>query len=194
MIIPLNELHFFQVLYGITLEISIIIFRCVILCLDFILTCVELRFCLSWFLNINPYFEPFLTLWAFTHPFMWAGRNLYPRFLGLNMTAIVNYRIIGFTRSKCEELLLFQQSTLTTLDEPNLPQPLKELDEFTDALLQTIDQSLFSPEVLQTSLIDIVENVFSNQTNSILDLTPHFLVGEINIHHLDVNIILNLIN
>ena len=48
----------------------------------------------SLLLSINPYFEPFLTLWAWTNPVFTFGRTLYPKFFGLDLTPIVNYKIL----------------------------------------------------------------------------------------------------
>ena len=57
---------------------------------------VEFRYVVGWFLNINPYFEPFLTLWAWTNPVFTFGRTLYPKFFGLDLTPIVNYKILQY--------------------------------------------------------------------------------------------------
>ena len=56
----------------------------------------ELRIMIQMFLNINPYFEPFLTLWAWTNPVFTFGRTLYPKFFGLDLTPIVNYKILQY--------------------------------------------------------------------------------------------------
>lgn len=55
---------------------------------------VELRFLIQWFLNINPYFEPFQTLWVITNPFFNFGRALYPKILGFDLTPMINYKIL----------------------------------------------------------------------------------------------------
>lgn len=62
--------------------------------LDFVLTCMQLRFTISFFLNINPYFEPFLSLWSFTNPIVWGGRRYYPRFFGADFTPLINLTLI----------------------------------------------------------------------------------------------------
>lgn len=55
---------------------------------------VELRFLIQWFLNINPYFEPFQTLWVITNPFFNFGRALYPKLLGFDLTPMINYKVL----------------------------------------------------------------------------------------------------
>ena len=62
--------------------------------LHFYCTIVEIRFISHWFLNINPYCEPFSTLWAITNPAFKFGRGLYPRFFGMDFTPIINLQII----------------------------------------------------------------------------------------------------
>lgn len=55
---------------------------------------LELRFLVQWFLNINPYFEPFQTLWFVTNPILTFGRPFYPKLLGLDITPMINYRLL----------------------------------------------------------------------------------------------------
>ena len=47
-----------------------------------LLIATELRLTFGMFLQINPYFEPFATLWTFTDPVLNFGRLFYPRVLG----------------------------------------------------------------------------------------------------------------
>ena len=42
----------------------------------------ELRLTFGMFLQINPYFEPFATLWIFTNPVLNFGRLFYSTVLG----------------------------------------------------------------------------------------------------------------
>jgi len=73
--------------------------------IDFVIICLELRFCISWFLNINPYFEPILSLWAFTSPIMWFGKAFYPRIFGLQLAPMINYRALQFIQQNLDRIL-----------------------------------------------------------------------------------------
>jgi hypothetical protein len=73
--------------------------------IDFVIICLELRFCISWFLNINPYFEPFLSLWAFTSPIMWFGKGFYPRIFGLQLAPMINYRALQFIQQNLDRIV-----------------------------------------------------------------------------------------
>ena len=64
--------------------------------LNILIVAVEVRFLVNWFLNINPYFEPFLSLWAWTNPVFCFGRSLYPKVLGIDVTPLVNYRVLAW--------------------------------------------------------------------------------------------------
>jgi|TARA_B110000503_G_scaffold121573_1_gene185276 uncharacterized protein YggT (Ycf19 family) len=64
--------------------------------LNILIVAVEIRFLVNWFLNINPYFEPFLSLWAWTNPVFCFGRSLYPKVLGIDVTPLINYRILAW--------------------------------------------------------------------------------------------------
>jgi YggT family protein len=72
--------------------------------LDFYLTCIELRFCISWFLNINPYFEPFNTLWEWTDPFFNFGRGMFPRIFMMDFSSVISYQILASIREACDRI------------------------------------------------------------------------------------------
>ena len=55
---------------------------------------VELRFLLNWFLNINPYFEPFLSLWLWTNPVFCFGRSFYPKIFGWDPAPLINFQVL----------------------------------------------------------------------------------------------------
>ena len=63
--------------------------------LNFYLILLELRFLTQWFLNINPYFEPFLTMWEVTNPMYQFGRKLYPKVFGFELGYIVNFKLLS---------------------------------------------------------------------------------------------------
>ena len=72
--------------------------------LNVYIVAVEVRFLTQWFLNINPYFEPFLTLWNFTNPVFIFGRRLYPKVLGIDLAPIINFKILAFLIGAVEPL------------------------------------------------------------------------------------------
>ena len=65
---------------------------------------VECRYIVGWFLNLNPYFEPFQTLWTWTNPVFTFGRSLYPKFFGLDLTPIINYRLLQMVEKEFDKL------------------------------------------------------------------------------------------
>ena len=65
---------------------------------------VECRYIVGWFLNLNPYFEPFQTLWTWTNPVFTFGRSLYPKFFGLDLTPIINYRLLQIVEKEFDKL------------------------------------------------------------------------------------------
>jgi hypothetical protein len=100
----------------------------ILIFIDFALTCLELRILVSWFLNINPFFFPFYPLWIFTDPFMWGGKGLWPRIFGMDITSMINFRMIAFIRQKLEYFVFYQQSHKMGIDENDLA--LNSLNEF----------------------------------------------------------------
>ena len=60
-----------------------------------LLLAAELRLALGMFLQVNPYFEPFATLWTFTDPLLNFGRMYYPRVLGFDTAPWVNMGALG---------------------------------------------------------------------------------------------------
>jgi uncharacterized protein YggT (Ycf19 family) len=73
-------------------EIALLIW----LWLNVYLVAVEMRFLVQWFLSVNPYFEPTATLWRLTSPVFMFGRRLYPKILGLDVTPMINFKILNF--------------------------------------------------------------------------------------------------
>lgn len=57
---------------------------------------VDFRILISWFLNINPYCQPYLSLWEFTNPVMYWGRNIYPRIFGIEIAFMINLQILNY--------------------------------------------------------------------------------------------------
>ena len=63
--------------------------------LTILLLSAELRLALGMFLQVNPYFEPFATLWTFTDPLLNFGRMFYPRVLGFDTAPWVNMAAVA---------------------------------------------------------------------------------------------------
>ena len=55
---------------------------------------VELRFLIAYLLFINPYYQPFLTLWMWTTPVFNGGRKYYPKIIAVDLCPLVNYAIL----------------------------------------------------------------------------------------------------
>ena len=60
-----------------------------------VLSC-ELRIGLSMFLQLNPYYEPFATLWTFTDPVFNFGRLYYPKILGFDLCPWLNMMFLNY--------------------------------------------------------------------------------------------------
>ena len=73
--------------------------------LQFLIILVEIRYLTNWFLNVNPFFEPFVTLWTWTNPIFNFGRRWYPRIFGLDITPIINYKALNAVLQICDDLL-----------------------------------------------------------------------------------------
>jgi hypothetical protein len=128
--------------------------------LDFVSISIELRICISFFLVINPYFEPFLTLWTFTDPFMWSGRGAYPRIFGMDITSMINYQLLNKLRSSLEYFLYYQRSHRLGIDEADL----------------TSDDLKVIHEFIQLHKDSQIENFLSQETfNQFLTESAHFL-------------------
>ena len=95
--------------------------------LDFYLTCIELRFCISWFLNINPYFEPLNTLWGWTDPFFNFGRERYPKVFMMDFSSVINYQILASIREGCDRVFYMHK---TYIGEPLSPEIVKFLENY----------------------------------------------------------------
>lgn len=105
--------------------------------LTILLLSAELRLALGMFLQVNPYFEPFATLWTFTDPLLNFGRMYYPRVLGFDTAPWVNMGALGqlvtildlyvfgpneMRASNASEPIIKPDSTILEDDElPDLP-------------------------------------------------------------------------
>ncbi len=97
--------------------------------IDFFLFAIELRYCISWFLNVNPYFEPLFSLWCFTEPVFTLGKDVYPRLFGFQFAALINFRLLGIVQKILDQYVKTSRSnrmheffiSQTKADNLNLP-------------------------------------------------------------------------
>ena len=54
------------------------------------------------FLQINPYFEPFATLWTFTDPVLNFGRLFYPKVMGWDTAPVANMALLNQLTAKLD--------------------------------------------------------------------------------------------
>ena len=88
-------------------SLSQFFFSSAYIALQFLIILVEIRYLTNWFLNVNPFFEPFVTLWAWTNPVFNFGRRWYPRIFGLDITPIINYKALNTILQIVEDLAGF---------------------------------------------------------------------------------------
>jgi len=61
---------------------------------------VEFRFLMNWFLNVNPFYEPFLSLWLWTNPIFCFGRSFYPKIFSWEPAPLINFQILYLIQAK----------------------------------------------------------------------------------------------
>ena len=67
---------------------------------NFYIIAVELRFLLNWFLNVNTFYEPFLSLWLWTNPIFCFGRSFYPKVFSWEPAPLINFQILYLIQAK----------------------------------------------------------------------------------------------
>ena len=87
-------------------EIYYVLLCCMRTFLEVFTFAVDIRILISWFLNINPYYQPFISLWEFTNPVMYWGRNIYPRIFGIEIAFMINLQILNYLVQTVKELVL----------------------------------------------------------------------------------------
>ena len=87
-------------------EMYYVLLCCVRTFLEVFTFAVDIRILISWFLNINPYYQPFLSLWEFTNPVMYWGRNIYPRIFGIEIAFMINLQLLNYLVQSVKELIL----------------------------------------------------------------------------------------
>jgi hypothetical protein len=65
---------------------------------------LEFRFLSIWFLTINPYEQPFLTLWELTNAGFLFGKILYPKLFGIDITVFVNFKVLQYLINLFEKI------------------------------------------------------------------------------------------
>lgn len=123
------------------------------------LVLVELRLLISWFISINPYFEPFESLWRLTDPIYTFGYNSYPRILGQPSSVFYNTLILSLIIVKLDTLLygIDQYNYSENIMDADLARPHLEYvipDEYNEQYLNTF----FAGEVEGGSNILIAAN------------------------------------
>jgi hypothetical protein len=133
---------------------------------DFLNLCIEIRYLVGWFLNINPYFEPFVTLWIFTDPFIWTGKGTYPRILNMELTPMINHQLIAILRKKLDAYVYYRKTHQETVeydeddDVSSLFEPLFNNSFFENFANEKIIQDSFFEKY--DILNDIIQNIIHN--------------------------------
>lgn len=130
---------------------------------------VELRFLLNWFLNINPYFEPFLSLWLWTNPIFCFGRSFYPKIFGWDLAPLINFQVLYFIQGQLGKFL-------KNLNDGLPPLPLT-YEEFSD--------NNFSDNIDGGKNLDLLYNILSNSSAEV----PFSLLDNIDIPLLSSNLL-----
>jgi len=72
---------------------------------NILIIAVEIRTMLGMFLQVNPYFQPYLTLWEFTDPVFNFGRYYYPQMFGFDICPWANIFILQLFNSYLDMFL-----------------------------------------------------------------------------------------
>lgn len=97
---------YYNILKDFIFEIYYVVLCCIRTFLEVYTVAVDLRILISWFLNINPYCQPFLTLWEITNPIIYWGRNIYPRIFGIEIAFMINLQILNCLCQAVQNLVL----------------------------------------------------------------------------------------
>jgi YggT family protein len=65
---------------------------------------LTLRIYMTWFVNLNSYRQPFLTLARMTDPYMRVFRGLLPPLLGLDLSPILGFFLITWAQQSLEQV------------------------------------------------------------------------------------------
>ena len=97
---------FYYLMKDFIFEIYYLLISCIRTFLEVFTIAVDIRILVSWFLNINPYEQPLFTLWEFTNPIMYWGRNIYPRIFGIEIAFMINIQILNYLGVAVQNLVL----------------------------------------------------------------------------------------
>jgi uncharacterized protein YggT (Ycf19 family) len=144
----------------------------IVICfLDFISFCLDLRFCTSFFLNLNPYYEPLFTVLRITSHFLYMGRNIYPKIMGVDVTIMVNYRLLNYVRKQCqyvienikEKKLINANDVITSIDGEEKNQYFNMLQDEMDSILNFIEKL----DLSNLHYLNNIKEIFNTNLNKI---------------------------
>lgn len=145
---------------------------------QFLILLVEMRYLINWFLNVNPFSEPVATLWAWTNPIFTFGRAWYPRIFGVDVTPLINYKILTAFGRFTQDLLGFSFD-LPTSESDDLEETMTE-----DATIE-MDDDYDYDRIMHSLNFDNGESIFanslslSNHDHSIDLISPFFHFSEL---------------
>ena len=134
---------------------------------NFYIIAVELRFLLNWFLNVNTFYEPFLSLWLWTNPIFCFGRSFYPKVFSWEPAPLINFQILYLIQAKLGSFVKNLNDGLPPELDLETPPELDWLKTDLDLTLRNEDlgKSLY-PELLP----------IPNWVNEIVYRIPKFLL------------------
>ena len=113
--------NLYYLLRDLIFEIYYVLLCCIRTFLEVFTIAVDFRILISWFLNINPYYQPYISLWEFTNPIMYWGRNIYPRIFGIEIAFMINLQILNYfgqaVQGSVSKLGPFHQAIITKIFE-----------------------------------------------------------------------------
>lgn len=158
----------------------------IIICfLDFISFCLDLRFCTSFFLNLNPYYEPLFTVLRITNYFLYMGRNIYPKILGVDVTIMVNYRLLGYIKKKCQSIIEnSKERKAININDVIANVNGQEKNQYFNVFYDQYDNMLHYIEKLKLNNLGYFENIKETlNTNlnriEVVNIDNHYNVGDI---------------
>lgn len=96
---------------------------------NFYIIAVEFRFLLNWFLNVNPFYEPFLSLWLWTNPIFCFGRSFYPKVFSWEPAPLINFQILYLIQAKLGSFVKnLNNGLLPELDLETPPEVIPEVN------------------------------------------------------------------
>ena len=103
---------------------------------NFYIIAVEFKFLLSWFLNLNTFYEPFSSLWLWTNPIFCFGRSFYPKVFSWEPAPLINFQILYLIQEKLGSFVKNLNNGLP----PDLDLTLRDLEDL-EALPEVVSES-----------------------------------------------------